>query len=110
MTNLSIFLVIYENEGQLIQYNKQKLNTENTQIKDEKLKTFLGPILDYYVYCLTEKYKYIKNPKSHQYLAYDLGFLLILSMNENLKNGNRQYVVDFELNKITMNISLVQIK
>ena len=110
MANLSIFLDTYENEGKLVQYNKQILHTENTEIKDEKLKTFLGPILDYYVYCLTETYEYIKNPKSHQYLAYDLGFLLKLSMNENLKNGNPQYAVDFELNKITMSISLVQIK
>ena len=110
MTNLSIFLDTYEMEEKLIPFNQQVLKTENTEIKDEKLKTFLGPILDYYSYCLTETYENIKNPKSHQYLAYNLGFLLKLSMNENLKNGNPKFAVDCELNKITMSLSLVQIK
>ena len=110
MTNLSIFLDTYEMEEKLIPFNQQVLKTENTEIKDEKLKTFLGPILEYYSYCLTETYENIKNPKSHQYLAYNLGFLLKLSMNENLKNGNPKFAVDCELNKITMSLSLVQIK
>ena len=110
MENLSIFFDTYENEGHLLAYNEQILNTENTEIKDEKLKTYLGPILDYYKYCLSETYENIKNPKSHQYLAYNLGFLLKLSMNENLKNGQPKYSLDCEMNKITMSISLVQIK
>ena len=67
MTNLSIFLDTYEMEEKLIPFNQQVLKTENTEIKDEKLKTFLGPILEYYSYCLTETYENIKNPKSHQY-------------------------------------------
>ena len=110
MENLSIFFDTYENEGHLLSYEEQILNTENTEVKDEKLKAYLGPILNYYTYCLSETYENIKNPKSHQYLAYNLGFLLKLSMNENLKNGQPQYLVDCEMNKITMSISLVQIK
>ena len=110
MTNLSIFLDTYENEGQLMPFHLQILKTENTEINDEKLKLFLGPISEYYTYCLTEVYENIRNEKSHQYLAYNLGFLLKLSMNENLKNGSPKYIVDCELNKIAMSISLVQIK
>ena len=110
MTNLSVFLDTFENEGKLIPYYEQIIKTDNTEIKEEKLKNFLGPMMEYYSYCLTETYENINNPKSHQYLVYDLGFLLKLSMNENLKNGNPQYAVDCELNKISMSISLVQIK
>ena len=110
LTNLSIFLDTFENEGKLMPYHKQILNTENTEISDEKVKSYLGPMIEYYKYCLTETYEYIKDPNSHQYLAYDLGFLLKLTMNENLKNGLPQYTVDCQLNNITMSISLVQIK
>ena len=110
LTNLSIFLDTFENEGKLIPYNEQIIKTDNTEIKEEKIKNFLGPMQEYYSYCLTETYENINNPKSHQYLVYDLGFLLKLSMNENLKNGNPKIAVDFELNKIVMSMSLVQIK
>ena len=110
MTNLSIYLDTYENEEKLVQYYQQILKTENTEIKDEKVISYLGPMIEYYRYCLTETYENINNPNSHQYLAYNLGFLLKLSMNENLKNGNPQYSVDCQLNTITMSISLVQIK
>ena len=109
MTNLSVFLDTYENEEELVPYFKQIVKTEKTAI-DEKLKTFLGPMMEYYSYCLTEIYENLNSPKSHQYLVYNLGFLLKLSMNENLKNGSPQYMADCELNKITMSVSLVQIK
>ena len=40
MTNLSIFLDTYEIEGKLVPYYQQIKKTENTEIKDEKIKTF----------------------------------------------------------------------
>ena len=110
MTNLSMYLDTYENEGKLIQFYTKVINTEKTQVEDEKVKSFLGPYLEYYRYCLSEINEHIFNQKSHQYLVYNLGFLLKLSMNENLKNGNPQYAVDIKLNDILMSTSLVQIK
>ena len=110
MTNLSMYLDTYENEGKLMEFYTKVLNTENTQVNDEKIKSFLGPMLEYYRYCLSETNEHIYNQKSHQYLVYNLGFLLHLSMNENLKNGNPQYAVNMQLNDIIMSTSLVQIK
>ena len=110
MTNLSMYLDTYENEGKLMEYYTKVVNTEKTEVNDEKIKTFLGPLLEYYRYCLSETNEHIFNQKSHQYLVFNLGFLLKLSMNENLKNGHPQYEVDCKLNDIIMSMSLVQIK
>ena len=110
MTNLSMYLDTYENEGKLMEFYTKVVNTEKTEVNDEKIKTFLGPMLEYYRYCLSETNEHIYNKKSHQYLVYNLGFLLKLSMNENLKNGKPQYAVDIKLNNIIMSTSLVQIK
>ena len=110
LTNLSIYLDTYENEGKLKQYYDKIKDTENTKINDEKVESFLGPMTQYYRYCLSETNEYINDINSHQYLAYNLGFLLKLSMNENLKNGSPQYEVDCKLNDIIMSMSLVQIK
>ena len=110
LTNLSIYLDTYENEGKLKQYYDKIKETESTKIKDEKVESFLGPLTQYYRYCLSETNEYINDIFSHQYLVYNLGFLLKLSMNENLKNGSPQYEVDCQLNDILMSMSLVQIK
>ena len=110
MTNLSMYLDTYENQRKLMEYYTKVVNTEKTEVKDNKIKQFLGPMLEYYRYCLSEINEHIFNQKSHQYLLYNLGFLLKLSMNENLKNGSPQYAVDIKLNDILMSTSLVQIK
>ena len=110
MNNLSMYMDTYENEGKLMDFYNKIIESEKTEVQDDKIKTFLGPLLPYYRYCLSEMNEHIDNPKSHQYLVYNLGFLLKLSMNENLKNGNPQYAVDIKLNNILMSMSLVQIK
>ena len=110
MNNLSMYLDTYENEGKLMDFYTKIIENEKTQVKDDKLKSFLGPLLPYYTYCLSEMNEHIENQKSHQYLVYNLGFILKLSMNENLKNGSPQYAVDIKLNDILMSMSLVQIK
>ena len=110
LTNLSMYLDTFENEGKLVGYFAKVVNNEQTEVNDEKIKSFLGPMLEYYKYCLSETNIHINDSKSHQYLVYNLGFLLKLSMNENLKNGSPQYAVDCQLNDILMSMSLVQIK
>ena len=67
-------------------------------------------MLNYYRYCLSETEVYINDRKAHQYLNFDSGFVIKLSMNTNLKNGRPQYEVECQLNKILMSMSLVQIK
>ena len=67
-------------------------------------------MLPYYRYCLSETEVHINKRESHQYLNYNSGFLIKLSMNQNLKNGSPQYEVDCQLNDILMSMSLIQIK
>ena len=88
MSKLSMYLDTFENEGKLIQYHEQiDKSNELTEVTDEKIKNYLGPLIEYYRYCLTEMNVNLNKAESHQYLAYNLGFLLKLSMNDNLKNG-----------------------
>jgi hypothetical protein len=110
MTNFSIYLDTYENEKKLVDFNSRIVDKEETEVKDEKFKKFLGPMLNYYRYCLSETEVYINDRKAHQYLNFDSGFVIKLSMNTNLKNGRPQYEVECQLNKILMSMSLVQIK
>ena len=67
-------------------------------------------MLDYYQYCLSEIYEHINDFNSHQYLAFNLGFLIKLSINENIKNGKPKIEVDCKLNEMFVSISLVQLK
>ena len=111
MSKLSMYLDTFENEGKLIQYHEQiDKSNELTEVTDEKIKNYLGPLIEYYRYCLTEMNVNLNKAESHQYLAYNLGFLLKLSMNDNLKNGKPQYEADCQLDNIILSISLVQIK
>ena len=110
MTNFSIYFDTYENEKKLVDFNSRIVDKEETEVKDEKFKKFLGPMLNYYRYCLSETEVYINDRKAHQYLNFDSGFVIKLSMNTNLKNGRPQYEVECQLNKILMSMSLVQIK
>ena len=110
MSNLSIYLDTYENQNQFVSYLTNIVNCPETQINDDRFKMFLGPMIEYYRYCLSEINKNIYNRISHQYLFFNLGFKIQLSMNENLNNGKSLYKLDCELNTINMSISLVQIK
>ena len=106
----SIYLDIYENEGKIVEFSKQIIDTPNTVIKDEKFKNFLGPMLDYYRYCLSETYEHINNYLSHNYILFNFCFLFKVSINENLKNGKPKITVECKMNDISMEISLIQIK
>ena len=110
MENFSIYLDTYENEKKLVPYESKIVNTEATEVKEEKMIKFLGPMLDYYKYCISETEIHINERNSHQYLNYNSGFLIKLAMNQNLKNGKPQYSADCILDKILMSMSLVQIK
>ena len=106
----SIYLDTFENEGKLLEYSKKIIDTTNTEIKEEKFKTFLGPLLDYYRYCLSETYEHINNYSAHNYILFNLSFFVKISINENLQNGKHKIMVDALIKEIKMGISLVQIK
>ena len=110
MDNFSIYLDTYENDKKLVEYFSKIVNDDVTQVKDEKLKTFLGPMLQYYRYCLSETEVHINDRNAHQYLNYNSGFEIKLAMNQNLKNGDPQYAADCQLNNLLLSMSLVQIK
>ena len=110
MENFSIYLDTYENEKKLVPYDSKIVNTEATEVKEEKMIKFLGPMLQYYKYCISETEIHINERNSHQYLNYNSGFLIKLAMNQNLKNGKPQYSADCILDKILMSMSLIQIK
>ena len=106
----SAFLDTFENEGKLLVYNKKIVDTPNTQINDEKFKTFLGPMLDYYRYCLSETYEHINNYMAHNYIIFNLGLRVRASINENLKNGKPKFAVSCPMKELKLELSLVQIK
>ena len=108
--NFSVYLDTFENEGKLVEYDKKIIDTPNTIITDEKFKTFLGPMLDYYRYCLSETYEHINNYLAHNYILFNLGFLFKVSINENMKNGKPKFWVNSQMQEIKFEISLVQIK
>ena len=108
--NFSVYLDTFEIEGKLVEYNKKIVDTANTIITDEKFKTFLGPMLDYYRYCLSETYEHINNYNAHKYILFNLGFLFKTSINENLKNGKPKIMVYSQMDKINVEVNLVQIK
>ena len=110
MENFSLYLDTYENQKKLVEFNKKIVENEATEVKDEKLKTFLGPMLEYYRYCLSETQIHINERNSHQYLNYNSGFLIKFAMNPKLKNNEPQYLADCKFDKILMSMSLVQIK
>ena len=108
--HFSVFLDTFENEGKLVEYNQKIVDSPNTEITDEKFQNFLGPMLDYYRYCLSETYEHISNYQAHNYILFNLGFVVKISINENMKNGKPKFVVSCNMNKIKIEISLVQIK
>jgi hypothetical protein len=108
--HFSVFLDTFENEGKLVEYNQKIVDSPNTEITDEKFQNFLGPMLDYYRYCLSETYEHISNYFAHNYILFNLGFVVKISINENMKNGKPKFVVSCNMNKIKIEISLVQIK
>ena len=108
--NFAIYLDTYENEGKFVEYNKKIVDTKHTKINDEKFKTFLGPMLDYYRYCLSETYEHINNYTAHQYILFNLGLLIRVSINENMKNGKSKFAVSIPMEGIKVELNLVQLK
>ena len=108
--NLSVFLDTFENEGKLFEYNTRIIDTTNTRIYDIKFGNFLGPMKDFYRYCLTEVYESIKDINSHHYILFNLKLLLKGSINENLKNGKPKFMASLQSEQIKIGINLIQLK
>ena len=106
----SVFLDTFEAEGKLVEYDKRIVDTDNTIITDEKFRTFLGPMLNYYRYCLSEIYEHFKDDSSHSYILHNLGILIKASINENMKNGKPKIMLDCLINGINLELNLIQIK
>ena len=108
--HFSVFLDTFENEGKLVEYNQKIIDGPNTEIEDEKFKNFLGPMLNYYRYCLSETYEHFSNYSAHNYILFNLGLVVKISINENMKNGKPKFVVNCNINKLKIEINLIQIK
>ena len=108
--NFSVFLDTCEAEGKLVEYDKRIVDTVNTVINDEKFRTFLGPMLNYYRYCLSEIYEHYKDNSAHSYILFNLGITVKASINENLKNGKPKFMIDCVINGINLELNLVQMK
>ena len=108
--NISIYLDTFENEGKLVEYNQKIIDTQNTKVKDAKLRNFLGSKLNYYRFCLSEIYENINNYSSHDYILFNFKFLLLFSINENLKNGKPKVDMHCNIKEIKLGLNLVQTK
>ena len=109
--NISVFLDTFENYGILMGYEDKIVNNSPyTIVKDEKLKKILGKDLNFYRYCLSEIQEHIFDPSAHNYIIYNLGVLLKLSMNENLKNGKPKIEIHCKLKELKIELNLVQMK
>ena len=108
--NLSVFLDTCEAEGKLVEYDKRIVDTVNTVINNEKFRDFLGPMLNYYRYCLSEIYEHYKDNSAHNYILFNLGIKVKASINENLKNGKPKFMIDCVINKINLELNLIQLK
>ena len=108
--NFAVYLDTFEYEGKLVDFSKKIIETKNTIITDEKFKTFLGPMLDYYRYCLTETYEHIYNYNAHNYIMFNLNFVFKVSIHEKLKKDQPKFAVKSQMDNIKVELSLVQIK
>ena len=109
MENLSMFWDCFNEEKELKFQNLIEHSYYNV-IKSE-LKQYLGPQLDFYIYCLSELYVHSKNAKTHQYILHNIEMELNATLNENItKNLKPEYIGDLEFPIVVIDFSLKQIE
>ena len=109
MDDMSVFWDCFDNQNDLQFKNLIKDKFYNS-IKSE-IKQYLGPQLDFYVYCLSEIYYHSNEEKSHQYILHNIEMELNATINENInKNLKPEYTGDLEFQYIIIDFSLKQIE
>ena len=109
MDDMSVFLDCFDNQNDLQFKNLIKDRFYNS-IKSE-IKEYLGPQLDFYVYCLSEIYYHSNEGRSHQYILHNIEMELNATINENInKNLKPEYIGDLEFKYIIIDFSLKQIE
>ena len=109
MDDMSIFWDCFDNQNDLQFKNLIKDKFYNS-IKSE-IKQYLGPQLDFYVYCLSEIYHHSNEEKSHQYILHNIEMELNATINENInKNLKPEYIGGLEFQYIIIDFSLKQIE
>ena len=108
LTNLSMFMDIYENKDQM-PFEQYIIDNEKTII-DPSYETFINDIKDFYKYCLTETNIKIYDENAHSYLLFNLELTLKTALNDNLKiDPSPKASAYCELGEIKMALSLIQI-
>ena len=109
MEQLSIFWDCFNSEEEL-QFNNLIENSYYNVINSQ-LKEYLGPQLDFYVYCLSEMNVHSKNDKIHQYILHNIEMKLNATINDNInKNLKPEYKGDLDFPFVVIDISLLQIE
>ena len=109
MKNLSFFWDCFSNENEL-RFNNLIENSYYNTIKNE-IKQYLGPQLDFYVYCLSEVGVHSRNRRAHQYILHNINMELKATINENInKNLKPEYIGDLEFPSVVIDFSLKQIE
>ena len=107
MEHLSLFWDCFDSLQELEFNNlieKSYYNVLNTQLKE-----YLGPQLDFYVYCLSEINVHSKNSKVHQYILHDIEMKLNATINDNInKNLKPEYIGDLDFPVVVIDLSLKQ--
>ena len=104
--NFSIFMDCYNNNDDL-KYD----NLIETDVKDNipnDIQNYLGNILNFYSYCLSEIEIHSKDKVSHQYLLHQFDMDLKISLNDNLDNQQPKYSASLIFPEINFCLTLKQ--
>ena len=109
MEHLSLFWDCFDSEKEL-EFNNLIENSYYNVINSQ-LKEYLGPQLDFYVYCLSEINVHSNNDKVHQYILHNIDMKLNATINDNInKNLKPEYIGDLDFPFVVIDISLKQIE
>jgi vacuolar protein sorting-associated protein 13A/C len=109
MKNLSFFWDCFSDNNEL-RFNNLIENSYYNSIKSE-IKQYLGPQLDFFVYCLSEIGVHSRNKRAHQYILHNINMELKATINENInKNLRPEYIGDLEFPSVVIDFSLKQIE
>ena len=109
MEHLSLFWDCFSSEKEL-QFNNL-IEHSYYNVINSQLKEYLGPQLDFYVYCLSEINVHSNNDKVHQYILHNIDMKLNATINDNInKNLKPEYIGDLDFPFVVIDISLKQIE
>ena len=104
--NFSIFMDCYNNHDDLKYDNLIETDVKNNIPHD--IQNYLGNILNFYSYCLSEIEIHSKDKVSHQYLLHQFDMDLKISLNDNLDNQQPKYSASLIFPEINFCLTLKQ--